>query len=184
MDKYRSALKTMDTNLEIINFLSNNWILLLLLSVVLSLIPIFPQDKFGYYSKIWDQSTNEWRNAPKMSLLRVVFHLILSTLSEIPLQILSYFGLKQTISLIIFVVIGFDVFYRQQISREAITLVSIGIIALYLDLLIQSAKKITVFWKILEWERADFFPQNQNVKPEVSTPYTQILSSQKSRKVK
>ena len=68
---------------------------------------------------------------------------------------MTTFQFKPAITFIIFLVMGFDIFFRHQISQQAITLVSIGIIVLYLERLIETGKHIKLFWGLLDWHKND-----------------------------
>ncbi|HAS34160.1 hypothetical protein A3J91_03175 [Candidatus Peribacteria bacterium RIFOXYC2_FULL_58_10] len=58
------------------------------------------------------------------------------------------------IPFIIFAVVIFDIFVKSQISNQAVTLIAIGIIALYLDELVKTGKKIS-FFGVITWERKE-----------------------------
>lgn len=136
----------MSTNSMVLNFVSNN-VVLIVLGVVL-LLPIIPPRWIGMRDTYFDLFYKKELPSQKYSILRVIIHSLLSPITEF----LVVWSLRGTISIVIFAVIGADLFFRKKLSSEAVTLVSVGIIALYLEQLIEKAKKITI-WKLFEWEK-------------------------------
>ncbi len=132
----------------IVRALFENWQPFLLLVVIL--VPIIPPQWLGLRPTYFDTNLKKDFPAEKYSILRAFVHSLLSPLQEL----IIYWGFRGTVSIVIFVAIGVDLFYRKQLSREAVTLAGIGILALYLEQLIDKAKKISI-WKIFEWERKD-----------------------------
>lgn len=63
------------------------------------------------------------------------------------------FEFKKTVTVIIFSVGMFDIFINHQISTKLITLISIGILALYLEKLIETGKNIKLFGGMMSWEK-------------------------------
>jgi len=145
-------------NLQIINLIKDNFILIAF--VILMLLRIIPPEWAGFW-KYQNNKESDGR-APKISFLRLVLHnLIDSILSAALIPLMAAFGFKNIITLIIFIVVGFDIFFRHQISGEAITLVGVGIIALYLDRLIETGKHIKLFGGLLTWDK-DEKPAGEN----------------------
>jgi len=126
-------------------FLHDNWLVLVL--SILFIIPFISPRYLGLSDTYFD--TNLKRNMPsqKYSILRALIYSILSPVQEL----LVIWGLRGTVSIIVFAVVGVDLYFRKQLSGDAMNLVSIGIVALYLEQLIDKAKKITV-WKLFDWE--------------------------------
>jgi uncharacterized membrane protein len=63
------------------------------------------------------------------------------------------FEFRKLITIIILAVVAFDIFSNHQISGGAITLVSIGILVLYLERLIETGKHIKLFGPLLTWDK-------------------------------
>jgi hypothetical protein len=137
-----------NTNLMILGFMANN-IVLILFSLLL-LLPIIPPHWIGLQDTYFNTFYKKEMPVQKYSILKVLINSLLSPITEF----LVIWSLKGTVSVVIFVVIGTDLLLRKQLSREAVALVSVGIIALYLEQLIEKAKKISI-WKIIEWEKED-----------------------------
>jgi len=137
-----------------------NWISILLFIFVI--IPFFPPEWFNYSPKFYINDPLEpgtYQKSQRISILHALIKLVIKSLSvfvydiTLPFQVIMHY--KEAIILIVFLVVGFDIFYRHQISREAITLVSIGIFALYLERLIEQGKKINGFFNLFNWEAKD-----------------------------
>src|SRR6266487_1869890 len=142
----------MNTNIQIVQFYLNNYLFLWL--VVVLLLPIIPPEWAGYWKYNHNNPTED--RAKKITLLRFILHFLIDSIFvEILLNGMATFQFKQAITFIIFLVMFFDIFFRHQISREAITLVSVGILALYLERLIERGKHIKLFWGLLDWYKDD-----------------------------
>ncbi len=157
-------------NALLISFLMNNWVPLGL--GLLSILPLFPPEWFGKMKHIYiteqkppesnDPPTGEYRNAMKVSPVEALIVMVTPIYGQIvqtvfiPLQILMKY--KEAIVTVIFLVVGFDIFYRKELSQESITLVSIGILALYLDQLIDKGKKLSGLFGLFHWEGKDTLP--------------------------
>ena len=139
-----------ETNELIINFIQNNWILILLL--YFSLIRIIPPEWAGFWKHKDDDISKPL--SPKITIMHWMLHMIIESLINAAfLPVISIFGLKNMVSLIILSVVGFDVFSRHQISSASVTLAGIGIIALYLDKLVETGKTISILGGLMKWER-------------------------------
>jgi hypothetical protein len=142
----------MDTNFIVFEFVKNNYILILL--ILLFLAPVIPPEYAGYWK--YNLNNKALGRAKRISLLRYILHFLIdSVFVEILVNGMTTFQFKPAITFIIFLVMGFDIFFRHQISQQAITLVSIGIVVLYLERLIEIGKHIKLFWGLLEWRKDD-----------------------------
>ncbi len=170
-----------NTNVVLVTFFQQNWLLLIML--IASIIPIFPPQWFNYTTRYYIGDLYQpgaYQRRQKVSFLHALVKLAIQPISALifdlmaPLQVLMKY--KEVIIIMIFLVVGFDVFYRKQISREAITLVSIGILALYFEQLIEKGKKIDGFFHLISWEAKDnpFSLPVQNVPPVNIPPTTAI----------
>ena len=130
---------------DLLNFLTLYWYAIVFLLILI--YPLIPLRWLGLRETYYDFYYKKEIPAQKYSILRAIIHALLTPLQEV----IVIWGLRGTVSIVIFVVIGIDLFFKKQLSKEAVTLVSIGILALYLEQLILNAKKITI-WKIFEYE--------------------------------
>lgn len=141
-----------DTNQLIIPFIQNNSLIILFILFLLSLIKVIPPEWCGFWKYV-DNDENKGP-APKATILNWMLHMIIDSLiRSFVLSLLSAFGLKNMITLIIFIVTSFDVVVNQQISLQSVALVGIGIITLYLDKLVDNGSKISLFGSLLKWEK-------------------------------
>lgn len=137
-----------NTNLIVLGFIANNIVLILL--GLLLLLPTIPPRWIGLQDTYFNSFYKKELPVQKYSILKVLINFFLSPITEF----LVIWSLKGIVSIVIFAVIGADLFFRKQLSNEAVTLVSVGILALYLEQLIEKAKKITI-WKLFEWEKKE-----------------------------
>ena len=145
----------MQGNIAVIDFIKNNYLLLGLL--ILLILKIIPPEWAGFFK--YNDNDKAKGKAPRITFLR----LLLSNLTEsvfigFLLPILSGFGLKNTATLVIFIVVVFDIFSNHQISGGTITLIAIGVIALYLDRLIETGKELKLFGALLSWKKDEQQP--------------------------
>lgn len=142
----------MDTNSLIIDFVKNNYLAIIL--ILFSILKIVPPEWAGFWKYVNNKESEG--KAVRITLLNLLLTNFLdSVIRSFFIPLLAAFGLKNMITLIIFLVVGFDIFFRGQTSTQAVTLVAVGIIALYLDILVETGKKITFFGGLLRWERKD-----------------------------
>ncbi len=141
----------MNTNLIIFNLLKDNALVIVIF--IFLIIKIIPPEWSGF-NKYTDQ-INKIRAKRKNALGFIIDGIMDGIISPIFVHVSTMFGFKNTITILIFFVIGFDVFIRQQISGTVVTLIAIGIIALYLEKLIETGKNIKLFGNLMTWERKD-----------------------------
>ncbi len=144
------------TNDLLFRFIIGNllFIVLLIALVFASVIKIIPPE----WSGLWKYNNNrkEDGSAPKLTFLNfILLNFFDSIVRSVFLPLISSFGLKNMVTLIIFIVVIFDFFFRHQISGQGVTLISVGIVALYLERLIETGKRISLFGGLLTWEKED-----------------------------
>jgi len=142
----------MRTNTLVIDFLKNNFLLMGLF--IICIWRIIPQEWAGFWK--YNNNRESEGRAPKISILRLVLHNTFEgATSSFLIPLLAAFSFKNTVTIIVFVVVSFDIFFLHQISGHIITLISIGIIALYLERLIETGKNIKLFGGLISWEKND-----------------------------
>jgi hypothetical protein len=134
----------------LIDFLQKNYIIVLLF--LFSILKIVPPELAGF--RKYNNDDPKQGRASRITPLNFILHNTLDSAVRCWIPLLSLFGLKNMVSLIIFLVVTFDIFVRKEISTQAVTLVGIGIVALYLDMLVETGKKMS-FFGIVTWERKD-----------------------------
>jgi len=135
------------------NFITEKWDLIVL--AIALLIPIIPPTWIGQDKTFYDNKNQE-QNSKKLSVLSAFINLAILPL----VNITAFLSLRGTVSLIIFLVIAVDLIYRKQLSREAVILVSIGIVALYLEQLIEKGKEFS-FFGIIRWKGKDLLNKEE-----------------------
>jgi hypothetical protein len=125
-----------------VEFIVRYWDWIILVCVLL--YPFIQPNWIQQNDSYWDNLSNQWRPVNKFSILQAFINL-----AVMPLTV--FLSLRGTVSLVIFLVIAIDLIYRKQLSREAVILVSIGIVALYLEQLIEKGEEFS-FFGILRWK--------------------------------
>ncbi|RJR16270.1 hypothetical protein C4579_00335 [Candidatus Microgenomates bacterium] len=140
----------MQTNWLVIDFVINNFLLLII--ILISILKILPPEWAGF----WKYNNNKESDglAPKISILHFVFHnLVDSVIRIFVINLLTAFNFKNMVTFLIFTIVIFDVFISHKISGTGVTLIGIGIIALYLDRLIDIGEHIKLFGGLLTWDK-------------------------------
>ena len=143
----------LDTNKIVLSFIQNNSIVILLILFLFSLLSVIPPE----WCSFWKFNNNDEKQgrAPRITILNWMLHMIIDSLiRSFVLSLISAFGLKNMVTMIIFIVTGFDIFNSHQVSSASVVLISIGIIALYLDKLVETGKEISIFGRLLYWKKA------------------------------
>lgn len=145
--------KMINTNSVVINFVKDNYILLIISLMLIIILPlkIIPPEWAGFW-KYNNNKKNEGQ-APKITILQFFLNNVFDgTLRSFFIPMLVAFNLKNTITFIILSVVIVNILSLKQISPAAITLVGIGILALYLEKLIETGRSIK-FFGLLTWEK-------------------------------
>lgn len=149
----------MQTNQLLIDFIVNNFVLLLIL--LISILRVIPPEWAGFWK--YNNNKESDGHAIKLSILSFILqNLVDSVLRTFVINFLTAFNFKNMVTFIIFAIVIFDVFIRKQISGAAVTLIGIGIVALYLDRLIETGKHIKLFGGLLTWEKSETFNQKSH----------------------
>jgi len=138
------------TNMEIVFFFTNNILLILLLAV--SILRVVPPEWVGYWK--FNNNKESDGKAPRLTIINFILtSLFDSVFRAFFIPLIAALGLKSTVTLVILLVVVFDIFVRKQISGPAVTLVCVGIIALYLERLIETGEQIKLFGGFLTWNK-------------------------------
>ncbi len=140
------------SNAWLLDFVLNNYVGLLLF--VLLTIKVVPPEWAGY----WKYNNNSQAEGPakRMSALGFLLEGLLdSILPRIWVHLSVIFDFSKTVTILIFCLVIFALFVTHQVSGTILTLVSIGIISLYLERLIETGKSIKLFGGAISWERKD-----------------------------
>jgi hypothetical protein len=141
-----------DTNTSILNFLADNYLLIIL--ILLLIIKIVPPEWAGFW-KYNDNNPASGR-AKKINILKFIIDGVLDGIvNPLWVHVSVIFGFNKVVTILIFTLVLFAVFVMNQISGTVVTLISIGIISLYLERLIETGKTIRLFGNLINWERKD-----------------------------
>lgn len=141
-----------NSNGLLINFIVNNY-LLILLSILL-VAKIVPPEWSGY----WKYNNNRQADgkAKKINILKFLIDGLLDGIvSPIWVHLSAIFSFEKVVAILIFVLVLFAVFVMNQISGTVVTLISVAILSLYLERLIETGKTIKLFGGLINWERKD-----------------------------
>lgn len=108
---------------------------------------IFPPHWVGGDKQYIDRNDQVVRN-PKMSIIDAVTNFLFFSMLR---NLIVVIGLKGSITLVMFAVIIVELVATSTISTNAVIVASIGILALYLETMVEKAKRIK-FFKIFEYE--------------------------------
>lgn len=131
------------------NLLIRHWsdILLALAGFFLAIIRVWSPELAGLNKTYFDPQGIE-QTQRKMSFLEI----LMSNLSHVILMPFTIsFTLRGTVTVILFLGIGLDIFLTKKISDNAVKIAIVGIVALYLERLIETADEISI-WKIFTWK--------------------------------
>lgn len=154
----------MATNDILVKFLSANYLGCILL--VVSLVKIFPSEWTGFWK--YNNNRPEDGIAPRISLLKLILHNFVDAVWGTATINIVVFLKESIVSVIIFGALGFDILVRSQISKEVITLICIGIVFYYLELLIKTGNYIRLFGGLIEWRSHDNFEPLPNPKQKIN----------------
>lgn len=129
-------------NILVIDFFKNSWLALII--IIIFLIPTIP------YKWFFDvkPGLDIYKDNAKKSLITYTIYLLGSALGEIALTL----KFKGIVSIIIFTLLAIDLVYNHNLSNYTIILVTIGLISLYFDRLIDEGEEIK-FFGIFYWKK-------------------------------
>ena len=140
------------TNQLVEPFIQNNSFVIIFILLLFSLIKVIPPEWCGFWKYI--DNDEKKGKAPNVTILNWLLHMIIDSLiRSFVLSLLTAFGLKNMVTLIIFIVTGFDIISNHQISSSSVALISVGIITLYLDKLVDTGDEVELFGGLLKWKR-------------------------------
>lgn len=138
---------------KLIDFFVNNWLsIIFVLIVILPLIPARIADPFGY--EMSQRMTPPFPNK-KWSMLKLATRSLFEVFSEFALNL----GLKGSISVILFTVVGTDLYFNKAISMNTVIVIIVAVVALYLEYMITNAEEIE-FFKVFKYKS-----KKQNLNP-------------------
>lgn len=127
----------------ILDFVINYWadILIVVPIFALALLPIIPPTFAGLNKTYFDYYSGKEKDQKKLNFFELVIQLISHLVVTGP--VLSI-GFRGTVTLILFLILGADLFLNRRITDNAVTLSIVGIVALYLEKIIDTADEISI----------------------------------------
>ena len=136
------------TNSEIINFWNEHWIFICI--IIVSVIKFIPAEWIGLNKMVG--TTDPKRHF--VSLFQIIVGGLFEAIARSSMNLSIAFGLGNVVTFLIFAVVIFDIAVRKEISTQAVSLISIGVLALYLDELVKEGKEMS-FFGLATWKRKD-----------------------------
>lgn len=117
---------------------------------IVSILPIVKPGWVGQQATYFNQQTNREVPALRQSILAVLLFNLSDAIIRTFQPLIVSLQLRGTMTLLIFVALGTDLYFRHQLSAEAVSVVLVGLIALYFEGMLATAKKIQLW--VLRWE--------------------------------
>lgn len=121
------------------------------LGSLVSLLPIIPP-RFIYVPDYYFDNQNQKIQRGKVSILHFFLHQIVVLVQDVLVGFAVALGLKGSVTILIFLVVGADFYFRKSLSVESLTITIIGVIALYLDQLVQNASELEFFRGLFKYK--------------------------------
>lgn len=126
-------------------------IILFIIFLIIILFPhILPKSVYGvdYYV----DTNNSRIQREKVSIIHFFFHQIVVLFQELIIGIAVSLSLRGAVTILIFLVVGGDLFFKNGLSPQGLAISIIGVIALYLDQLVQNASELDFFKGIFHFK--------------------------------
>lgn len=117
-------------------------IFIYLIIFLISFVPVIPPkwvfDNVDFYK---DQEGNKIFRQ-KQPLLRFLIKQLMGIIQDIILGFAVALSLKGAITILIFLVIGSDLYFTKSLSSNSVIITIVGVVALYMEQLVQNASEI------------------------------------------
>lgn len=145
--------------MNITEIIYNNWIVLL--GIIVILLPIIPTkfaDPVGY--ELAQRGSPPW---PQKNWTMMRY--ILKGLFEIFNDLAVSLSLRGSVSVVLFAVVGSDLYFNQTVSTNTVIIIIVAVIALYLEYMINNADEIE-FFRIFKYKAK----QPSQIQPQSAPP--------------
>jgi hypothetical protein len=134
----------------ILNFIIHDWpdIIIVFIIFVLSTLPVFPPFTVGFTKEYYDTNQKRMIKGKWFNLIEVIPILIFQTMLK---GAIVAIGFRGTVTLVLFVVLGTDLFINKQVTNNDVILTIVAIFALYLEKILEGAEEISI-WKIFSYK--------------------------------
>ncbi len=148
------------------SFLLNNWLDIFIICVLYFLIvlPVLPPFFAGLQSEYIDVNTGQNIKQKKVSLIESIPHLLIKTLT---FPFIITIPIRGAVTIVLLAALAADLFLNKQITNNGVTLVTVGIVALYLEKVLDTAEEISL-WKVFTWKAR---------KPTLNIPLTEKIKT-------
>jgi len=151
-------METFNFNLWLLQIIENYWSLFVIL--ILLFIPVFPPAWFNYDDEYYYQNNNgvvyKKQKRLRITLLHAFIRLTVisvMTITDFLIYVITYFNFKETLSLVIAIAIGLDIYYKGGLTTESVVLVVVSLLVLYFEKLVDNGKRMGIMGKLFDWER-------------------------------
>jgi hypothetical protein len=133
-------------------FIISNYIDIILVVILFFVFTakVIPPQYAGTDKYYYDQHGNK-KESQKACLIEALTNMIFFTLFK---SLMISITMKGTITLLLFIIVGVELYFSKTISLNAVIVSSIGIIALYFEGIVVSAKELHI-WKIFKYISKD-----------------------------
>jgi hypothetical protein len=133
-----------------LHFILTNWldIIAFLVLLALALLPIFPPFTVGFNNEYFDTNQKKMVKQKWFNFIELIPILIFQTMLK---GAIVAIGFRGTVTLVLFIVLGTDLFLNRQLTQNDILITIVAIVALYLEKILEGADEITV-WKFFTYK--------------------------------
>ena len=138
------------------NYFLGNWtdVLIIVILFLLAIVPIFPCTWGGANKTYFDINKKEDVIQRNFNFIELTVRLFSSVVLLGPALSMGFRG---TVTMLLFVVLIADLILNKTITNNAITISIVGIVALYLENILDKAEEISIS-KIFYWKAKQFPP--------------------------
>jgi len=122
-----------------------------LLGSIVLLLPVLPPG-YIYTPDYYFDNKGQKIQRGKVSILQFFLHQVVMLLQEILIGIAAPLGLKGSVTILIFLVVGADLYFRKGLTSQGLIISIVGVIALYLEQLIEKAKSLEFLKGLFKYE--------------------------------
>lgn len=125
--------------------------ILAVLGSIVFLLPVL-SPKFIYTPDYYFDNQSQKIQRGKVSILQFFLHQVVMLVQEILIGIAVPLGLKGSVTILIFLVVGADLYFRKGLTSQGLIISIVGVIALYLDQLVEKAKSLEFLKGLFKYE--------------------------------
>lgn len=118
--------------------------LLFLISGIIAIFP-FLSPKSVYDVDYYFDQNGEKVQRGRISIIRFVLKQLTAIFQDVVVSLIVSLTLQGSVTLLIFLVVGVDLYFRKSLSTESVIVTVIGVIALYMNQLVSSASELEFF---------------------------------------